>query len=200
MTHDILLGLLMGVGLSAACGFRVFAPFLVVSAAALSGHLKLGAGFEWIASYPALIAFGAATLFEVGAYFIPWLDHLLDVLATPVAVVAGTVMTASQVVELSPFLKWTVAIIAGGGVAGLVQGGTTLLRGASTVATGGFANPLVALGELAASLISALVALAMPFLIVFLILTGLLLLLLLHWRRRERSGEPTAPAEKQART
>src|SRR5436190_19684327 len=133
---EIFLSLCLGIGLSAACGFRVFVPMLIMSIASLSGHLSLAHGFEWIGSYPALIAFSVATCLEVAGYYIPWLDHLLDTIATPAAIVAGTIITASMVTDVSPLLKWTLAIIAGGGAAGMVQGTTVLARGASGITTG----------------------------------------------------------------
>src|SRR6516225_5140167 len=145
MTHPLaetLLGIALGIGLSAACGFRVFVPLLALSLASISGHLTLAPGFAWIGSYPALVAFSVATCLEIAGYYIPWVDHLLDTIATPAAVVAGIIVTASMVTGMSPFLKWSLAIIAGGGAAGLVQGTTVLTRGASTATTGGLANPL----------------------------------------------------------
>ena len=97
---DTLLAVSLGIGLSAACGFRVFVPLLVMSVASLSGHLTLAPGFQWIGTYPALITFSVATVAEIGGYYIPWVDHLLDTMATPAAIVAGTVITAS--VTFSP--------------------------------------------------------------------------------------------------
>src|SRR6266478_8524849 len=130
---ETLLSICVGIGLSAACGFRVFVPLLVMSIAALCGHLTLAHGFEWIGTYPAVVAFAVATCLEIAGYYIPWVDHLLDTIATPAALVAGTLVTASAVTDISPFLKWTLAVIAGGGSAGLVQGATVIMRGASTV-------------------------------------------------------------------
>src|SRR2546425_4190452 len=112
---ETLLSVCVGIGLSAACGFRVFVPLVVMSIAALTGHLTLARGFEWVGSYPALVAFSVATCVEIAGYYVPWVDNLLDTIATPAAIIAGTLMTASLVTDLSPFLKWTLAIIAGGG-------------------------------------------------------------------------------------
>src|ERR1043166_5372948 len=109
---ETLLSICVGIGLSAACGFRVFVPLLIMSIASMSGHLTLAHGFEWISSYPALLAFAVATCVEVAGYYIPWVDNLLDAIATPAAMVAGTLVTASMVADLSPFMKWTLAIIA----------------------------------------------------------------------------------------
>src|SRR5215218_4671489 len=108
---ELLLSVCVGLGLSAACGFRVFVPLLVMSIAANSGHLHLAPSFDWIGSPGALATFGVATAMEIGAYYVPWLDHFLDTLATPTAVVAGTIVTASMVTDVSPFLKWTLAAI-----------------------------------------------------------------------------------------
>src|SRR6266699_346020 len=107
---ETLLSICVGIGLSAACGFRVFVPLLVMSIAALSGHLQLAHGFEWIGTYPALVAFAAATCLEIAGYYIPWVNNLLDTIATPAAIIAGTLVTASLVSDLSPFLTWTLAI------------------------------------------------------------------------------------------
>src|SRR6187455_1340592 len=112
---DLFLSLCIGIGLSAACGFRVFVPLLVIGIAAKSGPLAFVPAFPWIGTDAALVTFAVATCLEIGAYYIPWLDHALDVIATPAAIVAGTIATASMVGDMSPFMKWTLAVIAGGG-------------------------------------------------------------------------------------
>src|SRR5437868_2946043 len=124
MTMENVLAICMGLGLAAACGFRVFVPLLVMSIAVHSGHLHVASSFDWIGSNPALITFSLATALEIGAYYVPWLDNFLDTVATPAAIIAGTVVTASMVTDVSPYLRWTLAAIAGGGLAGAVQGTT----------------------------------------------------------------------------
>ncbi len=166
---ETLLGIAIGIGLSAACGFRVFVPLLVMNLASLGGHLHLSSGFAWIGSYYATVAFGTATIVEVLGYYIPWLDHILDVVATPAAIIAGTITTASLVTDMSSFLRWTLALIAGGGVAGLVQGTTVTLRATSSASTAGIGNPLVSTLELAGSIITALLAILVPILCLALI-------------------------------
>ncbi len=170
---DTLTSIFLGIGLSAACGFRVFVPLLFMSVASLSGHLTLGSGFQWIGTYPALIAFASATALEVGGYFVPWLDHLLDTMATPAAIVAGTVVTAAMVTKLDPMLKWTLAVIAGGGIAGIIQGSTVLARTASTAATAGFGNPILATAELGGSVVMTFMAFLMPWVAMALLILGL---------------------------
>jgi hypothetical protein len=159
---DLALSIALGVGLAAATGFRVFLPMLIVSAAAYTGHLPLGENFAWLGTPSALIMLGVAALVEILAYYIPGVDNLLDTLATPAAVVAGTLVTAAVITDLPPIVKWTTAIIAGGGVAGVTQGVTALLRAKSTVLTGGIGNPVIATAELGGSLLLSLLALAAP--------------------------------------
>src|SRR5687767_12065505 len=140
---DSLVGVGVGLGLAAAVGFRIFIPLLALGIGAATGKLPLASGFEWVASTPALIAFGTAALLEVLGYFIPYVDHLLDVVATPAAVGAGMLATAALATELPPLLKWSAVIIGGGGLAGLVQGATALLRLKSTALTRGAGDPAV---------------------------------------------------------
>ena len=173
---ETLLSICVGIGLSAACGFRVFVPLLVMSIASLSGHLTLAHGFEWIGTYPALIAFSVATCLEIAGYYIPWVDHLLDTIATPAAIVAGTIVTASAVGDMSPFLKWSLAVIGGGSAAGLVQGATVVTRAASTASTGGLANPVVATLELVGSVATSILAIVAPVIAVALVLLAIFVL------------------------
>lgn len=187
---ELTLTILVGIGLAAACGYRVFVPFLVLSIAALSGHITLASGFEWIGTPPALIAFGIATVLEVLAYYIPWLDNLLDTAATPVAVVAGVVITASVVGDMSPFLKWTLAVIAGGGVAAAVQASTVAVRGASVVATGGVGNPVVSTGELGGSLVTSVLSVVVPAAAVALVVIFFVVVAWVVRRLRGRRCEP----------
>lgn len=179
MISETLLGIAIGIGLSAACGFRVFVPLLVMNLASLTGHLHLSPGFEWIGSHYTSIAFGTATLVEVLAYYIPWLDHFLDLIASPAAILAGILATASVVMELSPFLKWTLALIAGGGAAAIVQGVTVILRTKSSALTAGTGNALFSSLELVGSIITALLAMSVPVLCLILIT---LLCLFVIWK------------------
>lgn len=181
-----LFSLFAGMGLSAACGFRVFVPMLFMGVASRTGHLALGPGFEWMGSTTAIAAFGAATALEVGGYLVPWLDNLLDTVATPAALIAGTVATASMVGDINPFLKWSLGVVAGGGVAGVVQGGTVLTRAAFSATTGGVGNPAVSVGEDAASVAASIIAIAVPILAVVAVVVLCTLILRAVLRRRSR--------------
>ncbi|MFN0151073.1 MAG: DUF4126 domain-containing protein [bacterium] len=169
---ESVISLAIGLGLSAACGFRVFVPLLALSIGARAGYLPLSPDFAWVATTPALIAFAAATVLEIAAYFIPWLDNALDSVATPAAILGGVVATASLLTDLPPLVRWSVALIAGGGTAGVVQGATVLARLKSTALTGGLANPVVALFELAGSIVTSLIAIVLPIVCIVLVATA----------------------------
>jgi hypothetical protein len=161
---ESILGILIGLGLAAACGFRVFVPLLITSLAAQGGYLELAPGFEWIGSDLALGTFAVATVAEIGAFYVPWLDNLLDSLAIPAATIAGILAMASVISGMHPLLKWAIAVIGGGGAAGSVQLVSTMIRGGSTLSTGGLANPLVSTAEATGALFLTLVTIFFPIL------------------------------------
>ena len=174
------MSVLIGIALSATCGFRVFVPLLAVNigtrAQNVDGEplIELAAGFDWLSSDIAMMVFLVATLFEIGGYYIPWIDNLLDTVASPAAIVAGTVITASFITGMDPWLQWLLGLIAGGGAAGAVQATMVVTRASSTVTTGGLGNPIVASVETSGAFLgSALAILAAPFAIaVFVLLLG----------------------------
>jgi hypothetical protein len=195
---EILLSIMIGVGLSAACGFRVFVPLFIMSIAASSGHLSLGEEFAWIGSPAAMLALGSASVLEISAYYIPYVDNLLDTIAAPAAVIAGTIATASMVSDMSPLMQWTTGIIAGGGAAAAVQAATTAIRGASTLGTGGIANFAVSTGEAACATCAGILAIISPALAVVLVLVFLAVVALcvrgILRRRHGRAAATPDPA------
>lgn len=192
--EETFLSLALGVGLAAACGFRVFVPFLVLGAAVRSDYLAVSPGFEWVGTDAALIAFGVATLLEVAAYYVPWVDALLDTVATPAALVAGVLVTASVVTDASPLVRWTLSVLAGGAAAASVQALTVAARQLSSVTTLGLGNAVVATGELVGSLALAVLSVFLPLLALLVVL--LLLAVAVRWlvRRQPRAGEGPADA------
>jgi hypothetical protein len=159
---DLVLSVALGIGLAAAAGFRVFVPLLIVGAIARAGDLPLGESFAWLATDPALLMLAVAALVEVIAYYIPGLDNLLDAIATPGAILAGVIVSAAVMVDLPPMLKWTLAIIAGGGAAAMTQGTTAALRAHSTMLSAGLGNALLATAELLGAALVSLLAIAAP--------------------------------------
>lgn len=186
-----LLSIAVGLGLSAACGFRVFLPFAAISLAAISGYLPLAPEFAWLGSWQALIILSTATVLEIGAYYIPWLDNLLDTIATPAAVLAGALASVAVLVDLPPEIKWSVVAIAGG-TAGVVQTGSVLTRALSSAFTGGVGNVAVASGELAGAALMSLFAIALPPLALLLAVVLVVAIVGRLLRRRRRAAGSTA--------
>ncbi len=184
---ELIFSLLIGIGLSATSGFRLFLPFLVISVASLTGHLELSPAFEWIGTYPALTVFAVAALVEVLAYFLPYVDNLLSTISIPFAVIAGTVITASVIVDMGPLLTWSLAIIAGGGASLTTKTTSALLHTGSTATSGGMANPLVSAAETGFSVFMAVVSIIAPVLII--ILFGFILWVGVRTLRK-RKGRP----------
>ena len=185
---DPLLGIPVGLALSTAAGLRVFIPLLLTSLAARFGYLTLTPGMTWIASDAAVIAFATAAIVEVAAYYVPWLDNVADAVAGPAAVTAGIIEMAAVTPELPPLVRWTVAVIAGGGIAGLAQLGTTLLRLKSSTLTAGVGNPVVATGELMGSLALAVLGVLAPLVAALVVIILLALLARRIFRRRAHSS------------
>lgn len=184
---SILLAVIGGVALAAACGLRVFMPMLILSIASKASVVSLGEQFGWISSTPALVSFSVASVLEVVAFYWPWLDHALDAVALPCSITAGTLAVASQVTHADPWVSWIVGIVAGGGVAGLVQSGTILLRGLSLATTGGLGNPVVATIENIGAILIAALAVLVP--IVALLVLGVVLFLLFYTLRKRREAK-----------
>ncbi len=152
----------IGIGLAAATGFRVFLPMFAVSLASYMGWIPMNESFQWLSGLPTLITTGIATIVEILAYYIPFVDHLLDTMSIPLATVAGSVMFASQFAEIGTFPQWALALIAGGGTAAAISSGFAGTRAASTATTGGLGNSVVATTETAGAGIMSVLALAAP--------------------------------------
>ena len=171
---QILLSLSLGLGLAAACGFRVFIPPLMMGVGSRLDLYKLEGSFVWVDDTWAIAIFAVATLLEIGGYFIPWIDNLLDAVATPAAIIGGIFVTSASLEgELDSSAQWTLSVIAGGSVSGVIQLGTVATRAISTGTTGGLANPIISLLEAVASILCILISLFLvaiiPIVIIFLI-------------------------------
>ncbi|MFM7220559.1 MAG: DUF4126 domain-containing protein [Nodosilinea sp.] len=182
---DLLLHIAIGIGLSAAAGFRILVPFLVAGVAAHQGYLTLTPSMAWMGTTTAIIAMAVATALEVLIYLVPVVDNLMDAVELPAATIAGTILTASVIGgDVDPFLQWSLALIAGGTVAGSTQAFTGLARLASTAAAGPVGNIAVSGAELASSTLLSVLAIAVPVVVVGVVLV--LLLLLFRRKRRRR--------------
>lgn len=166
MSTELVTALFLGIGLSACCGFRVFVPLL---AASLAGHFNVlpfvgnfSGNFAWLSTWPAIIAFGSASVAEILAYYIPVVDNFLDTIASPLAMIAGTLLTTSIVPVDNEIWRWILGLIVGGGSAGIVQSGTVLTRLFSSKATLTTGNAVVSTGENAAAIGGSVLAIVIP--------------------------------------
>lgn len=175
----------IGIGLAAASGFRVFLPMFMVSLASFLGWIPMSDSFEWLSGLPALITTGIAMVVEILAYYIPYVDHLLDTISIPLATIAGSVLFASQFADLGAFPQWSLALIAGGGTAAAISSGFAGTRAASTATTGGLGNSVVATGETAGAGILTILTVLAP-VIAGVIAIALLILVIVYGRKMYR--------------
>lgn len=171
---ETLMAVSLGLGLAAASGFRVFIPpfayglFLRFDMMPIPIEMT---GFSgWMASDLGLVILGAAMVIEILGYYVPWIDNLLDTIASPAAVLAGVLMMSSTLSDSNPMIQWGISIIAGGSVSGVVQVGTVATRAVSTATTGGLGNPVVSTVEAGACIFCTIIALLLPILALFLVI------------------------------
>ena len=170
MSAETIFSILLGIGLAASVGFRVFVPLFALSIASHYDIIPLNESWQWVGSPEAMITLGIATVIEIAAYLIPWLDHVLDTIAIPLAAIAGTAVMLSTAADLSPVVTWALAIIAGGGTAAAIKTSTSTTRLASTATTGGIANPVVSTVETGSSILMSVLSFVAPVLAIILVL------------------------------
>ena len=184
----------LGIGLSASTGFRVFIPLLVAGLASHFGILPLGESFSWMSSVPALLSFGVAVVVEVLAYYIPFVDNLLDSIATPLSVGAGTLLMTSVFPSDSEWMKWIVGFVVGGGAAATIQSGSAVTRLLSTKFTAGTGNPVVSTGEGVAATGFSILSLFTPILVAVILMAFVVVVLRLVYKkllkRRKTASSP----------
>ncbi len=177
MTATII-SIFLGIGLAASVGFRVFLPLFALSIASHFNIIPINESWAWVGGIPAIISLGIAMIAEILGYYIPFVDNILDTIATPLAALAGTAAMASTLVHLDPMMTWGLAIIAGGGTATAMQGMTTMTRLASAVKTGGLGNPIVSTAETGMAITLSSLAIFLP-VIAFIIV--ILIFILIYW-------------------
>ncbi|OQD42679.1 DUF4126 domain-containing protein [Croceivirga radicis] len=186
MTSETIISIFLGIGLAASAGFRVFLPLFALSLASYFGVWELNDSWNWIGSLAAVLTLGAATVFEVFAYFIPWVDNALDSLAIPLAAIAGTAVMVSTIADLDPVITWSLAIIAGGGTASAIKGANAAGRLTSTATTGGLANPVVSTVETGTAVVVSTASIFAPIVAVLLVIVILAIIFRVYRKLRPR--------------
>ena len=148
-----------------------------------------------MASTPALLTFWSACLVELLGDKIPVVDHALDAAGTVLRPAAGALALAAVTTRLGPLWTTVLAIVVGGGAAGLVHLGKAHARLGSSLLSFGLANPLLSVGEDVVSFGLATLAVFVP----VLALALLVLILFGAWRLVGRlTGAAIVPAGKPA--
>jgi hypothetical protein len=186
MTSETIISIFLGIGLAASVGFRVFLPLFALSAASYFGIWELNEHWEWIGSLSSLIALGVATVLEVFAYFIPWVDNVLDSMAIPLSALAGTAVMVAVVTDMDPLVSWSLAIIAGGGTAMAIRGASATSRIASTATTGGLGNPVISAVETGTATVVSVVSIFAPIIAAILVIMILILIFSIYRKIRPR--------------
>jgi hypothetical protein len=186
MTSETVISIFLGIGLAASTGFRVFLPLFALSLASYFGIWDLNESWSWIGSLAAVVTLGIATLAEIFAYFIPWIDNALDSLAIPLAAIAGTAVMVSTIADLDPVVTWSLAIIAGGGTATAIKGANAAGRLTSTATTGGIANPVVSTVETGTAVAVSTASIFAPILGVILVIIILVLIFSIYRKLRPK--------------
>lgn len=180
MDKEMITAVALGIGLSASTGFRVFVPLLIAGIAARFGLLPMNESFAWLSSNAGLGSLGVATGVEIAAYYIPFVDNLLDHISTPLSIGAGTLISASLLPIDNEVVRWLGSFVLGGGSAALRLG--------STGTTGGAANFLLASGENLAAIATPIFTIILPVAMAIIILLTFWLAYRLITRRRRKSA------------
>lgn len=176
MNIETILSICLGIGLASASGFRVFLPMFALSLASYFNVIPLNESWSWVGGLPALICLGVAMIAEIFGYYLPFIDNLLDTIATPLAAIAGFVIMSSTLMDLSPMVTTILALIAGSGTASAMQGMTTVTRLASSVKTAGIGNPVISTAETGTAITLSSLAIFLPIIavVVVVIIFGLI--------------------------
>ncbi len=191
MTVEMIISICLGIGLAASTGFRVFVPLFGLSLAAYFGIIPLNDTWAWVGSLSALIILGVASVVESISYLVPVVDNLLDTIAVPLAGVAGTLVMASTLTDMSPAMTWALAIVAGGGAAATIKTTSAATRAVSTATTAGVANPVFGVAETGAAIGLSALSIFVPvlgFVAVLIVFFGLIWLGLRIKRKMAQSS------------
>jgi hypothetical protein len=127
---------------------------LALTAVAVATHFALihpPQGFAWLGSVAVMWTLGALAIVEMLADKVPLLDHALHFLQIALKPAAAAIIVGGAV--HAPSHAALIGLMVLGGLNALgVHAGIATLRGASTIATGGVANPAVSVAEDAGSI------------------------------------------------
>ncbi len=183
-------------GLSASAGLNAYIPLLMVAIFAKLDLIQLGDAFEPLTSWWAIGVIVVLGLVEFFADKIPAVDSANDIINTIVRPAAGALLfaaSANVVTDIHPILS----VVAGLLISGTVHAGKTMARPVVTATTAGIGNPVVSTIEDIISALTALIAIVLPWLVLLIAVTGIVMFL--RWRMK-RADRKAAREEKKATT
>ena len=158
--------LLTSAGLGIGSGINAYATLLVFGLLArwqpsmFDGDLA-----RFFAMTPVIIAMGVLYAIEFVADKIPAIDHIWDVIHTFIRPLAGALVAWAAVSDRLPKGAVILASVIAGGTALGAHLTKASVRAASTVTTGGLANPLLSLIEDVFAFGNTVVAILLPWLV-----------------------------------
>ncbi|HKU82141.1 MAG TPA: DUF4126 domain-containing protein [Candidatus Tumulicola sp.] len=148
--------------LTTSAGVRALLSLAAVAVATHFHLLHPPAGFAWLGSTAAMWSLGALAVLEILADKVPLLDHVLHVAQIALKPAAAAIVVGGSVHAQSHEALVTLMVLGALNALG-VHAAVASVRGASTIATGGIANPVVSSAEDAGSIGALVVAFAAPF-------------------------------------
>jgi hypothetical protein len=138
---------------------------LSLTAVAIAAHFHLvhpPEAFAWLGSTAAMWTLGAFAVLEMLADKVPLLDHAMHVAQIALKPAAGAILVGGSIHAQSHDALVTLMILGALNALG-IHAAVASLRGASTLATGGVANPAVSTAEDAGSIGALFLAFIAPF-------------------------------------
>lgn len=179
----------LAIALAATAGIRAWLPLFLAGLLTRAGLLELGASFAFLATTRALVILAVASALEILGDKIPAVDHALDTLGTPLKLGAGALLAAAAFGTVTDPLTSTLLGVAVGAPTALVpHAAKSLVRVASTAATGGLANPVLSLLEDLITLAAFALAVLVPLALAGLVLLAVALLAKRSTPRPETAG------------
>ena len=179
-------------GLSSAAGLNAWLPLFGGALLVRLDAVELAEPFDELSSTTGLVVLGILTLADFVGDKIPAVDHVLHAIGTVVAPLSGAVLFAGQA-GADTDIPTLLSVLLGAGTAETVHAGRAAIRPASTATTAGLGNPVLSLLEDAGSVALTVAAFVVP-VIAFAVALGLVVTIVLAWRRLRRGRAGPSPA------
>jgi len=186
-----MVGIFSAFGLSASAGLNAYLPLLLVAIFAKLDVIKLNAPFDALESWWAIGVLVVLLVIEFFVDKIPAVDTLNDVIHTLIRPAAGAVLfaaSANVVTDLSPVISIVLGILVAGGV----HVAKASARPVVTATTAGTGNSVVSVVEDVVAGVTSLLAILLPWVLMIVATTGIVLFL--WWRLSRLESAPTAQA------